>query len=240
MLLPQDNVARPVPIHHDCDCMKNSGDNFPIIYGFPLGRKADFSFGLHGLRYGKRLAMGPIGATRDLPSGLGDGIAGDSNRRQLTEVLRVTLEEALKLRSSCGFLLVAIDDLDQINETYGFDVGNQVITAVAQRVRAQIRGKDHVGRLSGSKFGVVINNCTPTDMLTAAERLLAGVPDEPVQTDAGPLAVTVTIGGVTAPRYGRDVHEVLTRAEDALDIAKVKGAGSFEAYRPSAEMRRVA
>jgi EAL domain-containing protein (putative c-di-GMP-specific phosphodiesterase class I) len=56
-----------------------------------------------------------------------------------------------------------------------------------------------------------------------------------VQTSAGPVAVTVTIGGVTAPRYARNLREVLSRAQDALDSAKVRRRGSFQAYRPSLE-----
>ena len=100
----------------------------------------------------------------------------------MTEVLEAAVEEAVKLRSSCGFLLVAIDNLGRINEAYGFDVADEVIAAVAKRVRSQLRGKDHLGRFSGNKFGIILNNCTPDDMLIAADRLLAGVRDEVVQT----------------------------------------------------------
>ena len=79
-------------------------------------------------------------------------------------MLEATLEEAGKLRSSCGFLLVAIDKLDRINEAYGFDIADEVIAAVARRVRSQLRGKDHLGRFSGNKFGIILNNCTPDDL----------------------------------------------------------------------------
>ena len=106
---------------------------------------------------------------------------------------------------------------------------------MAKRVRSQLRGKDHLGRFSGNKFGIILNNCTPDDMLIAADRLLASVRDEVVQTAAGPVAVTVTIGGVTAPRHARNVREVLARAQDALDSAKAKRRGSFQAYRPNLE-----
>ncbi len=72
-------------------------------------------------------------------------------------------------------------------------------------------------------------------MLIAADRLLASVRDEVVSTSAGPVAVTVTIGGITAPRHARTVREVLTRAQDALDAAKARRRGSFQAYRPNPE-----
>src|SRR5262245_24956113 len=164
-----------------------------------------------------------------------DDLTGELNRWAMTEVLEGTVNEAVKLRSSCGFLLVAIDNLGRINEAYGVDVAEEVIAAVAKRIRSQLRGKDHLGRYSGNKFGLVLNNCTPEDLLVAADRLLAGVRDDVVQTSAGPGAVTVTIGGLTAPRYARSVREVLTRAQDALDSAKAKRRGSFQAYRPNLE-----
>jgi EAL domain-containing protein (putative c-di-GMP-specific phosphodiesterase class I) len=56
-----------------------------------------------------------------------------------------------------------------------------------------------------------------------------------VPTDAGPIAVTVTIGGVTAPRHARSVAEVLGRAQETLDTAKGKRRGSYLAYRPNIE-----
>ena len=170
-----------------------------------------------------------------------DGLTGELNRHHLSEVLEDTLDEALRFRSSCGFLLVAIDNLARINESYGFDIAEQVIGAVAKRLRGRMRGKDTLGRYSGNKFGLVLRDCTPDDMAIAAERLLTGVRDEMVPTSAGPIAVTVTIGGVTAPRHARSVTEVLARAQESLDTAKARRRGSFQAYRPNIEreaMRR--
>ena len=57
----------------------------------------------------------------------------------------------------------------------------------------------------------------------------------PLQTAAGPVAVTVTIGGITAPRHARTVPEILARAQDALHAARQKRHGSFAAYRPNVE-----
>jgi diguanylate cyclase (GGDEF)-like protein len=170
-----------------------------------------------------------------------DGLTGELNRHRLSEVLEDTIEEALRFRSSCGFLLVAIDNLARINESYGFDVAEQVIGTVAKRLRARMRGKDTLGRFSGNKFGLVLHDCTPDDMAIAADRMLVGIRDEMISTSAGAIALTVTIGGVTAPRHARSVAEVLARAQESLDAAKARRRGSFQAYRPNIEreaMRR--
>jgi diguanylate cyclase (GGDEF)-like protein len=164
-----------------------------------------------------------------------DSLTGEMNRWHLTEMLQATLDESVTQRGSCGFMLVAIDNLARLNEAYGFDVADEVIGAVAKRLRAKMRGGDLLGRFSGNKFGVILNNCNPEDMEKAAERLLAGVRDDVVRTTAGPVAVTVTIGGVTAPRHARDVSEVLNRAQETLDRAKAKRRGSYQVYRPNIE-----
>jgi diguanylate cyclase (GGDEF)-like protein len=164
-----------------------------------------------------------------------DGLTGQLNHWHLTDVLSGALDEAIRNRGSCAFLIVAIDNIARVNEAYGFDVADEVISTVCKRLRAKMRGGDSVGRYSGNKFGVVLKSCTPDDISTAAERLLAGVRDDVVQTQAGPVAVTVTIGGVNAPRYARTLQEVMARAQEALDAAKAKRRGSFHAYRPNSE-----
>ncbi len=164
-----------------------------------------------------------------------DGLTGELNRWHLIEALLRTLEDAIQVRSSCGFLLVAIDNLAHLNDGYGFGIGDEVISAVAKRIRGRMRGGDFLGRYSGNKFGIVLKKCTPDEMTVAAERMLAGVRDELVTTSLGPVAVTVTIGGVTAPRHARTVEEVLARAHEAMASAKAKRHGSFLAYKPNLE-----
>ena len=164
-----------------------------------------------------------------------DALTGEMNRFHLTEVLEETLKQAVTQRNSCGFMLVAIDNLARINESYGFDVADEAIGAVAKRLRAKMRGGDQIGRFSGNKFGIILNNCTPDDMEKAAERLIAGVRDDVIRTGAGPVAATVTVGGVTAPRHAGNVHEILARAQETLDRAKAKRLGSYQVYRPNVE-----
>jgi diguanylate cyclase (GGDEF)-like protein len=164
-----------------------------------------------------------------------DTLTGELNRWHLLQVLAETLDEAMRFRNSCGFLLVAIDNLDLLNESYGYNIADEVIASVAKRIHGKLRGGDCVGRFSGNRFGVVLKNCGPDNLRTAAGRLLAGVHDEMVPTTIGPVAVTVTVGGVVAPRHARSTDEILMRAQEALGRAKAKRRGSFQAYRPSIE-----
>jgi diguanylate cyclase (GGDEF)-like protein len=164
-----------------------------------------------------------------------DALTGEMNRNRLVETLAATLDESIRFRTSCGFLLVAIDNLGHLNEAYGFSAADEAIAQVARRIRTQMRGGDHLGVFSGNKFGLILKNCTPDDLATAAERLLGSVRDDTVSTSAGALAVTITIGGVTAPRHARSVDEILRRAQDALDMARSRRHGSFMPYQPNVE-----
>jgi diguanylate cyclase (GGDEF)-like protein len=168
-----------------------------------------------------------------------DRLTGEMNRNALTEVLTASLDEALKYRGSCGFMLIAVDNLARINEAYGFGVADEVIASVGRRLRSRMRGGDVLGRFSSNKFGVVLNTCTPDDLTMAADRFLAAVREDVVQTNNGPVAATITIGGVAAPRHARTVAEILAHAQESLDAAKAKRRGSFVAYRPNIEREAV-
>jgi len=164
-----------------------------------------------------------------------DGLTGEMNRNAITDILREALDEAVRYRGSCGFLLVAVDNLARINESYGFGVADEVIASVGRRVRGRMRGADMLGRVAGNKFGIVLKNATPDDLSAAADRFLAAVREDVVQTTHGAVAATVTIGGVSAPRHARTVEEILAHAQESLDSAKAKRRGSFVAYRPNIE-----
>ena len=164
-----------------------------------------------------------------------DALTGEFNRARLIETMEETLNEAVRFRSSCGFLLAAIDNLDRLNEGYGFDVADEVLAQIAKRIRSRLRGSDVLGRHSGNKFGVILKNCSPDELTVAAERLLESVREETIQTAAGPVAATMTIGGVTAPRHARSVAEILSHAHEALELARHKRPGSFNVYRPDVQ-----
>lgn len=170
-----------------------------------------------------------------------DPLTGEINRWHLTEQLEKALQETARANIDCGFLLAAIDNLGQVNEAYGYDIADEVIAIVARRLRSRMRSEDCLGRFSGNKFGLILRDCTPEEISVAADRFLSHIRHDVVMTSAGPIAVTGTIGSVVAPRHAGNVHDVLARAQETLDLAKEKRPGSFLVYQPNAEreaMRR--
>jgi diguanylate cyclase (GGDEF)-like protein len=164
-----------------------------------------------------------------------DPLTGELNRTHLIASLAESLEEVTRFRSTCAFMLIGIDHLARINDAFGFDVADAVISEVGKRIRARLRGGDVLGRFSGNKFGLILKNCTVDDMNVAAERFLAGIRDDVVPTRSGPVSVTASIGAVSVPRHARSADEAINRAQETLDMAKRRRAGSFSLWRPNVE-----
>jgi diguanylate cyclase (GGDEF)-like protein len=164
-----------------------------------------------------------------------DPLTGELNRTHLVAALAESIEEAARFRSSFAFMLIGIDHLARVNDAFGFDVADAVISEVATRIRARLRAGDLLGRFSGNKFGLILKNCTVDDINVAAERYLAGIRDEVVPTKSGPVCVTASIGAVSVPRYARNADEAINRAQETLDMAKRRRAGSFSLWRPNVE-----
>ncbi|WP_375777598.1 putative bifunctional diguanylate cyclase/phosphodiesterase [Bradyrhizobium sp. ma5] len=164
-----------------------------------------------------------------------DPLTNELNRTHLIASLAETIEECARFRTSCAFMLIGIDHLARVNDAFGFDVADAVIAEVAKRIRARLRGGDMLGRFSGNKFGLILRNCTVDDTNVAAERFLAAVRDEVVPTRSGPVSVTVSIGAVTIPRHAKSSEEAVNRAQETLDAAKSRRAGSFALWKPNVE-----
>ncbi len=164
-----------------------------------------------------------------------DPVTGELNRAHLLASLAEAIEEATRFRSSFAFMLIGIDHLARINDAFGFDIADEVIAEIAKRIRTRLRGGDVMGRFSGNKFGLILKNCTVDDATIAAERFLAGIRDEVIPTQSGPVSATATIGAVNVPRYAQNVNEAVNRAQETLDGAKRRRHGSFALWRPNVE-----
>lgn len=164
-----------------------------------------------------------------------DPLTGELNRTHMVASLAEAIEETSRFRNAFAFMLIGIDHLAHINDAFGFDVADEVIVEIARRIRARLRGGDVLARFSGNKFGVILKNCTVDETAVAADRFLSAIRNDVVPTRSGPVSLTASIGAISVPRYARSVDDVLVRAQEALDMAKLRRRGSFLAWRPSVE-----
>ena len=163
-----------------------------------------------------------------------DELTGQLNRIRLTEALGAVVTRSERTMQPCAFLVASVNNLAVINETFGFDVGDEVIAATARIIRSRLRGGDTIGRYSSNKFGIILNECGPAAMRVAAERFMKAVRDTTIKTTACKLSATISVGGVLLPDQARTTHQALSHALQALDAARSKRHETFSAYEPNA------
>ncbi len=162
-----------------------------------------------------------------------DELTGHLNRNALREELSQAIESAKAENRNCAFLVASIDRLAMINDSFGFDAGEEVIMGVGERLARTLRGSDIIGRTAGNKFGVLLKNCRENEISVVAARLRAAVRANGIETRAGLVAATCSVGAVWLPQAASTSQEAMLRAEQALDKARAKGRDGFAAYQLS-------
>ncbi len=155
------------------------------------------------------------------------------NRDKIVEALSKAIAVGERTGSSYSFILAAIDNLDVINDAYGFDVADQAIASVSQRLQRNLRSGDTIGRYAGNKFAIILSNCSEAALNVASERFLQSVRQTVIETDNGPVWSTISIGAVMLPTHARQVFEAMGHAEDALAEAKNRPTDCFVIFKPS-------
>ena len=162
-----------------------------------------------------------------------DELTGHLNRNSLRAELAEAIATAQSQERHCGFLVASIDRLAIINDSYGFDASDEVILAVGERLSRSLRSTDVIGRTAGNKFGVILKNCTESDIEVVADRLRAMVRGEVVDTRAGRVSVTSSVGAVWLPGSASSSQEAMLRAEEALERARSRGRDGYAIYHRS-------
>ena len=163
-----------------------------------------------------------------------DELTGHLNRNALREELAGAIESAKAENRNCAFLVASIDRLAMINDSFGFDAGEEVIMGTGGRLAQTLRGTDIIGRIAGNKFGVILKNCRESEIAVVASRLRAAVRTSGIETRSGLVAGTCSVGAVWLPQAASTSQEAMLRAEQALDKARASGRDGFAVYEPSA------
>ena len=161
-----------------------------------------------------------------------DELTGQLNRTRLTEELTRFLGTAGRTPAKGAFLLAGVNDLTLINETYGYDVGDEVITIVGRRIGRALRGRDCIGRFSSNKFGIVLQDCSVEGAEAIARRIMAAVRDSVIDTSVGAVATTLSVGAVLLPQHAGNAQAATARALQALDLARNSRADRLILYTP--------
>lgn len=154
---------------------------------------------------------------------LTDGLTSLWNRRQFELRAAQELERATRFGERFAVVLLDLDGFKAINDTHGHLVGDAVLVEVAQRLETNTREVDTVARFGGEEFVLLLPQTDVAGALQAAEKVRAAVAARPVETDAGPLPVTLSAGVACHPGDGPSVEVLLGVADEGLYAAKAAG-----------------
>lgn len=151
-----------------------------------------------------------------------DALTGLPNRRLLLHSLSQTLQQRRRTGHRIAVLYCDLNGFKQINDTHGHTIGDQVLAAVATRIRDCVRDTDLVARLGGDEFVVVLNGVHDrSDADHIAAKITAAVA-QPLALSTGTLVPTITIGA-TLTRPGATAEEALDAADRSLYLRKSTG-----------------
>ncbi|MAE52406.1 MAG: PleD family two-component system response regulator [Micavibrio sp.] len=158
-----------------------------------------------------------------LSMALTDGLTGLYNRRYLQVHLQKVLTKNRESNKRTAVLMIDIDHFKSVNDTYGHDVGDQILKVFAQRLRDNLRSFDLVARMGGEEFVVVLPEVSEDRPYMVSERLRMAICNEPIpcNTPEGHLTVTTSIGGaIIKPDDDDTTESALKRADVCLYKAK--------------------
>lgn len=153
-----------------------------------------------------------------------DALTGIWNRSVIMEFLGRELARSQREAKCTAVLLGDLDHFKNVNDTYGHVAGDEVLKETARRLQSSVRPYDFVGRYGGEEFLVILSNCDPAHGPNRAEQIRRNIAEHPIQTSAGPIPVTMSLGLLLSQGwdYGQ-AKELLQEVDAALYAAK--GAG---------------
>ncbi|MFM0220555.1 putative bifunctional diguanylate cyclase/phosphodiesterase [Paraburkholderia dipogonis] len=162
-----------------------------------------------------------------------DTLTGLPNRTTLTERIERAILSARRQRTLFAVLFMDLDGFKTINDSLGHSVGDEVLTAFAQRLLLCVRASDTVARLGGDEFVVLAENLGSREDASALaegvlERMRLGM-----WTDSQPLQVMPSIGIALYPHDGDTVETLLKHADAAMYEAKRAGRSTYRFFERS-------
>jgi len=159
-----------------------------------------------------------------------DTLTGVNNRRFLEQRLGEEIDRAQRSVEALSCFFLDIDFFKKVNDTYGHQVGDQVLTLVAKTIREQLRNNDVLARYGGEEFVALLANIEEGMAFDIAERIRKKIKSIVVEAKGESVTITISIGSVTyKPSKGTHINssqvgvDLIEKADAALYSAKNSG-----------------
>lgn len=152
------------------------------------------------------------------------------NRLLFNDRTEQAVAAAQASRRGCALLLLDLDHFQSINDSLGHSAGDQLLKAVAERLKGGLTGDATLARLGGDEFAVLVEHCDQVDEVAALAQALIDVFKDPFVLDSHPLFVSASIGISLCPGDALSAEQLLRNADSALFKAKHSGRAGYALY----------
>ena len=123
--------------------------------------------------------------------------------------------------------MLDLDHFKRVNDSYGHQAGDQVLSEIARRLSEELRAADLLARYGGEEFIILLSNTSKEEGKLITQRLLERAREAPVTTDAGDIKITFSIG-LASGRETLDLESLIGEADQALYRAKEAGRDQLQ------------
>jgi len=160
-----------------------------------------------------------------------DVLTGLPNRLLFQDRLEESLKRAKRKDSLFGLFFIDLDHFKEINDSFGHDVGDDVLKAVTKLFKEKLREEDTLARLGGDEFAVIIENLKSVEDASILAEKIVAIFKEPIVLDDYPFYLSCSIGISLFPEDDDDISNLLKYADAAMYKAKENGRNGYSFYQ---------
>lgn len=155
-----------------------------------------------------------------------DSLTGVANRRNITDKINEMIAESSLVNPKSAILLFDLDGFKKVNDTYGHDIGDELLIKVANRVSKLIKESDTIGRLGGDEFIVLVHSIDENIVAKIAKRIIDRL-NEPFTISEFQINISASIGISICPDDGNHIEVLMQKADMAMYKAKKGGKNQY-------------
>ena len=164
---------------------------------------------------------------------LHDALTQLPNRLLLEDRISQAIGSCRRAGSRCAVLFVDLDRFKSVNDSLGHFVGDELLRAVADRLRAAIRAEDTVSRLGGDEFVVLLRQIERDEDALIVGRKIIELLGTPMEVQGQELSVSASVGASLFPEHGASAQILITNADAAMYHVKKSGRNGLQIFSPS-------
>jgi len=159
-----------------------------------------------------------------------DYLTGLPNRRLFNDRLNLEMAHANRNQQKLAVMLLDLDDFKDVNDTLGHSVGDQLLQAVAQRLRSLLRQSDTVARMGGDEFMLILPEIAEEEGATKVATKVLAAFRKPFVFDGHEIRITTSMGIALYPDDGEDSDTLMKNVDIAMYRAKDRGRDNVQRY----------